>query len=118
MTAKMWFVLKVSVSTEVFVLPYTIDPSASVLLDLLELVAKSMLMNVPLHLVQMEEPVLIYPKDTDAIALRDLVDCNAKKRNLIVMTTLALIAQCAEMSLVLAITHACANLVTLEIIAM
>ena len=54
----------------------------------------------------------------DAIASRHSVDFSAKKRNLIVMTTLALIVPCAEMSLELEITHASANLVTLEKIAM
>ena len=46
------------------------------------------------------------------------MDFSARKRNLIVMTTLAPIALCAEMSLELEITHASANLVTLEKIAM
>lgn len=75
-------------------------------------------MNVlPPH-VPMVELVLICLKDTDVIAWRDSVDCNAKRRNLIVMTTLALIEQCAEMSLELVIILVFANLDTLEIIAM
>ena len=64
MIAKMWPVLKAFVNMVVSVLPFIIDPNASVLLDSLVLDVKSTLMNVPPHLVLMVVLALTYPKVT------------------------------------------------------
>jgi hypothetical protein len=116
MSAEMLNVLQMFVNMGDSVLLYIIGKNVSVLLDLLEHVVKSMWMNVQVPLVTMEQPVLIYHKDTGVIVLMVILVCNVKRKIQIVINNFAQVKPCAEMNLELEIILVFANLVTREML--
>merc|ERR1712079_51345 len=116
MSAEMLNVLQMFVNMGDSVLLYIIGKNVYVLLDLLEHVVKSMWMNVQVPLVTMEQPVLIYHKDTGVIVLMVILVCNVKKKIQIVINNFAQVKPCAEMNLELEIILVFANLVTREML--
>lgn len=82
-----------------------------------DVVAKLILMSVPLLRVTMEEAVLTYLKGTDADAHPDFLVKIAKKRKVIANPTHAQHVQCVRTNQAMETLHVYAEVVTPELIA-